>query len=96
MHVSVSDLRRVANLVFDRLGAEGRGSIELTADFYWDIPPKHLYDPAAPPPESSMTLGQLTSDWEEVRSVGREHDPVPWHDLAHLSALLKFIAASNS
>jgi hypothetical protein len=96
MNITVSELRRVTNLVFDRLEAEGRGSIELTSDFYWDIAPEHLYDPAAPPPESSLTLGQLSSDWDEVRSIGTEHDPVPWHDLAHLSALLKYIAASKS
>lgn len=92
MHIRITELRRVANVLFDELEASGHGEIELTEDFYWNVPSERLHALEAPPP-GSLDLGQLTSDWEELRAVGREHDPVPSHDLVHLAALLRFVAS---
>jgi hypothetical protein len=92
VHITVSELRRAANVLFDHLEATGQGEIELTEDYYWNIPNDRLYLPEAPPAES-LDSGQLTSDWEELLPVGRDHDPVPSHDLVHLAALLRFVGA---
>ncbi len=92
MHITVSELRRVANALFDALDASGQSSIELTADYYWNVPDDALYQPEAPP-AGTLDLGQLTDDWDEVQSVGRGNDPVPSHDLVHLAALLRFVAS---
>jgi hypothetical protein len=92
VHITVSELRRAANVIFDHLEASGRGSIELTEDYYWNIPCDRLYALEAPPTES-LDLGQLTSDWEELLPVGRDHEPVPSHDLVQLAALLRFLGS---
>ena len=39
------------------------------------------------------TLIVRPQNWEELSAVGRANDPVPSHDLAHLSAVLRFVAA---
>jgi len=92
VHITVSELRRVTNLLFDHLEATGHAAVELTADHYWNIPSDRLYRPE-PPPEPSLDVGQLTSDWEELKAVGRAHAPLPSHDLAHLAALLRSVAS---
>ncbi len=92
MNITVTELRRITNAIFDEWEAFGEGSVELTSDSYWNIPADRLYA-AEPPPIDSLDLGQLTSDWEELSAVGRAMDPVPSHDLAHLSAVLRFVAS---
>lgn len=92
MLITVSELRRAANLLFDELEASGQGEIELTEDYYWNIPNDRLYARDAPPTES-LDLGQLTSDWEELLPVGRDHEPAPSHDLVQLAALLRFVGS---
>lgn len=90
--IRVAELRRVANLVFDRLEAGGDGAVELVADHYWSIPSERMFHPE-PPAEPSLEVGQLTSDLEELSEVGRGQDPIPSHDLAHLAAVLRYVAS---
>lgn len=92
MNITVSELRRAANVLFDHLEASGQSEIALTEDYYWNIPDNLLYVREAPPTES-LDLGQLTSDWEELLPVGRGHDPAPSHDLVQLAALLRFVGS---
>jgi hypothetical protein len=92
VHITVSELRRAANLLFDELEASGQGEIELTEDYYWNIPNDRLFARDTPPTES-LTLGQLTSDWEELLPVGRDQGSVPSHDLVQLAALLRFVGS---
>ena len=91
MKVTVSELRRIANSILDELEGSGQGAVDLTSDYYWNIPAERLYS-VEPPPIDSLDLGQLTSDWEELSAVGRANDPVPSHDLVHLAAMLRFVA----
>jgi hypothetical protein len=90
VHITVSELRRAANVLFHHLEATGQGEVELTQGYYWNIPSDRLYGPEAPPSES-LDLGDLASDWEELLPVGRGQDPVPSHDLVQLAALLRFM-----
>jgi hypothetical protein len=92
MNITVTELRRITNAIFDELESSGQGPVELTSDYYWNIPSERLYA-VEPPPIDSLDLGQLTSDWEELSAVGRENDPVPSHDLVHLAAVLRFVAS---
>lgn len=93
MHIIVPELRRVANLLFDELEASGQGQIELTEDHYWNVPDDRLYA-LDTPSAGSLDLGRLTSDWEELLSVGRDDQgPVPSHDLVQLAALLRFVGS---
>lgn len=41
MRIQLSDLRRAADALFDHLERTGRTEIDLTEDFYWNIPRNH-------------------------------------------------------
>jgi hypothetical protein len=89
--IQVRELRRITEAIYRQLEATGQAEVELTADYYWNIPDDRLYE-IETSPEDSLDMGQLSSDWEELTQVGRSHDPLPSHDLAHLSAVLRFVA----
>ncbi len=75
MKVQISDLRRAANALFDHLEQTGRTEIEVTEDFYWNIPEKHLYSVYTSPPEAELTMGQLSDDWNEVTKIASGQRP---------------------
>ena len=91
MRIQLSDLRRAADALFDHLEQTGRTEIDLTEDFYWNIPEKHLYSVYSPPPESEMTVGQLSDDWNEVAKIASAQRAPIAYALAWLSSLLRFI-----
>ncbi len=81
MKIQLSDLRRATDALFDYLERTGRTEIDLTEDFYWSIPEKRLYSVYSPPPESELTMGQLSDDWNEVgrsRPANALPSPMPW------------------
>ncbi len=41
--------------------------VEINDDFYWFIPEEERYDSYQRP--TTMTIGQLTEDWENVRKI---------------------------
>ena len=51
MRIQLSDMQRAANALFDHLERTGRTERDLTEDFYWNIPEKHLYSVYTPPSE---------------------------------------------
>ncbi|MGZ3457027.1 MAG: hypothetical protein ACXU86_00830 [Archangium sp.] len=96
MRIQLSDLRRAADVLFDHLERTGRTEIEITEieiteDFYWSIPEKHLYSVYAPPPESDLTMGQLSDDWNELTKIASGKSPPLVYALVGLSSLLRFI-----
>ena len=91
MKIQLSELRQATNVLFDHLERTGRTEIELTEDFYWSIPEKHLYSVYPPPPESELTMGQLSDDWNEVAKIAVGQRPPIAYALVWLSSLLRFI-----
>jgi hypothetical protein len=89
--IQLSDLRRVANALFDYLEQTGRTEIEVTEDFYWSIPEKHLYSVYTAPLESDLTMGQLSDDWKELTKIAVGKSPPLAYALVWLSSLLRFI-----
>lgn len=67
MQVSISDLRVVSKKLFLHLEKNGYRSVELSADYYWNIPKEQQYDPYQEPNE--LDLGQLTSDWTNLSEI---------------------------
>jgi len=91
VRIQLSDLRRAADALFDHLEQTGRTEVEVTEDFYWSIPEKHLYSVYAPPPESDLTMGQLSDDWNELTKIASGKSPPLAYALVWLSSLLRFI-----
>lgn len=67
---------------------------EIRNDFYWNIPSEDLYVMERDPKE--FTVGQLSDDLEELREMlAGEDDPILFHDLEHLSPIIRAIAIAD-
>jgi hypothetical protein len=93
VRLQLSDLRRATDALFDHLERTGRTEIEVTEDFYWNIPEKRLYSVYSPPPESELTVGQLSDDWNELTKIASGQRPPIAYALVWLSSLLRFIGS---
>jgi hypothetical protein len=67
MRINVADLRVLCDRMLVHLTEQGIDHVDLTVDYYWDIPEQTRYDPYRKP--SEHVLGQLTDDWGELLKV---------------------------
>jgi hypothetical protein len=67
MRVTTKELREATLLLLKHLDDTGQTEFEIDEDCYWSVPQDGLYDPYNTP--NNLTLGQLSHDWEEVRSL---------------------------
>lgn len=89
MKVPVSELRQVANSLFDHLEAEGQHEFDIEDDYYWKISAEQLYDPTKDP--TDFGLEQLTDNWQSLSRVrSGETEPIAYH-LVWLAAFLRWI-----
>lgn len=69
-------------------------TFSVDEDYYWDIPVNELYDVYNKP--ENLTIGQLTDDWSGLQELLlNEREVIEFHDLTHLSQILKAIAAAK-
>jgi len=87
MKIRIALLRRVSNLLFDHLERSGIEEIRIEEDFYLDIPVTARYEPYAKP--AAMTLGQLSSDVEEITRLAEGSRPTVGYALVWLSSVLR-------
>lgn len=89
MKVQIHELRAMADQLLSELAQAGVGEIELKKDYYWSIPSERLYDPYKSPLD--LTLGQLSDDLQELRSIqSGERPPLPYA-LVWLASLLRYV-----
>ena len=89
MQINVSDLRIAAEKLLAHVEEAHGASIEIDADFYWNIPEEERLDPYKQP--SELEVGQLVDDWDKIQKFARgQEDPVSY-GLVWLSALLRTI-----
>ncbi len=90
MHFELGDLRRISEKLFAHFERLGLDSFDVpSADYYWHIPKKQVYNPYEEP--SDFTLGQLTDDWDELKRVLESEIEPFGYDLVRLSAILRAI-----
>lgn len=89
MLVKLSDLRTLSNLILTHLEQKGLKSIELTDDYYWDLPKEKLYDPYQDPCDFEM--GQLSDDWSDLLKILEGKNEPIGYGLVWLSSILRAI-----
>jgi len=87
MHVNVSDLRALTEQLFSHLEKNGHNSIEISNDYYWDIPKECRYDPTQEPKD--FNLGQITDDWAELLKILEGSSEPIGYALVWLSSILR-------
>lgn len=89
MEIKLSELRQLCEKLFTHIEEIGFEKIELSSDYYWEIPEEGRYDSFTEPKE--FTMGQLSDDWNELQKILRgEHEPLGYA-LVWYSAILKAI-----
>jgi len=89
MRITTENLRQATLLLLEHLESTGQKEFIIEEDFYWNIPKDARYDPYKEPQE--LTLGQLSDDWAEIKSiVDGSREPVGY-SLVWLSTLLRRI-----
>lgn len=93
MEITLSDLRHRMNNIMQRLQDEGYSEFNIDVDHYWSIPADELYDPYQEP--RTLTIGQVTDDWNEVERVSNgERGIIPYH-LVWLAEVIKAVGHSS-
>lgn len=93
--VSVVELRKCINAVFDHLEANlGLESLQLSEDLYWDISEKEVYDFSRRPED--LVVGSLSDDWELLQAIRRDPENATALSLIHIYPLLRFMATKIS
>jgi hypothetical protein len=97
VRIDVAELRLACNKVLDvveeRLGSEvvlGDGS--FVGDHYWELTLEASFG-LLDYPELNVVAGQTTDDVDELRRVIDSEDVVLWHDIEHITGVLRRIAS---
>jgi hypothetical protein len=89
MRITLDELRKATEILFDYIERCGHKSFEIDADYYWYIHRKQdRYDPRQEP--SNFSLGQLSSDIEDLKAVLDGQYPTS-HHLIPLAAVFEYI-----
>lgn len=89
MKVSISDLRALSERLLLHLEQNGRSSIEVAHDHYWDITRQQRYDPCAEP--NDFDIGQLSDDWSQLQTILSGEGEAIGYALVWLSTILRAV-----
>ena len=93
MNVSVDELRRVTNILFDHLAEKGVQEIVVGDDFYWSVPDEKLYSVYEQP--NGLSIGQLTHDIDRLRKIERGTEPPLGYAFTWLAPVLRYLGSRN-
>ncbi len=90
MQVSISELRKITDRLLTVLEKKESDSIEITVDYYWDIPKGNRHDPYEQP-TGEFTIGQISDDWKELVKILESKDEPIMYSFVWLSSIIKAI-----
>ncbi|KPL75290.1 hypothetical protein ADN00_13095 [Ornatilinea apprima] len=89
MEIKISELSQVCTKLFLHLQELGIETIEISEDFYWNIPKGEVYNPYQRP--TQLDLGQLSGDWNDlIKVLINEKEPYA-NGLVDLAPILRAI-----
>ncbi len=83
-------------MLFDHLNELGIHEVNLDIDYYWNIPPEFAYDVLSEPGRDDLTIGQLSSDWRELRAQLDGETPILAYKFVWLASILRAIGETTS
>lgn len=89
MKIKIEEIKYVMDLITNHLIDSGVSEIEIEEDFYWSIQQQDLYNPYKEP--SNLTMGQLSSDWENLQKIASRQNLPTGYGLVWLSSISKNI-----
>lgn len=94
MKIQVSNLRALANKLLDHLEETGHGEVDISVDFYWDIPAEQRYQPYAEP--GKLDMGQISDDWMELTKIAEDRAKPVNYALVWLASILRRIGETST
>lgn len=91
--ITTAQLKEAANLLLSHLERNEIKEVDITDDFYWDVPAAIRYDQHDEPKE--LTLGQLSDDASEVKRMLEGDAPPVAYGLVWLAALLRRVGETS-
>jgi hypothetical protein len=92
-NISIAELKIVSNLLLQHLEASGIESIEISEDFYWEVPHEFRYDKYDEPKQ--LNVGQLSDDVYELKRLINGEAPPMGLGLVWLSSILRRIGETS-
>jgi hypothetical protein len=89
MEIEIAKLRSITNDLLLRLEQDGTKTVELTSDYYWNLPPGEMYDKHDEP--TQFVMGQLSEDLEFVNDMIEGRRPPVTYGLVWISSLLRYV-----
>lgn len=89
MQVKTSELRRACDLIFAHLDQSGHAEVDISKDFYWNVPEDAKYDRYETP--SDLDVGQLTEDWDRIQGILGGATPPIGYALVWLGSILRAV-----
>jgi hypothetical protein len=87
--ISISDLRRITNLIFEHIEKDLHiTTVPIEEDYYWDIPTAEVYNVLKDPHQ--LDIGQLYDDWGFLTKLKAREDALSLM-MIHLAPLLRYI-----
>ncbi|WP_143326058.1 hypothetical protein [Vandammella animalimorsus] len=88
--IKISELREMANKIFDEFEQMGCSEFVLNEDFYWDIHENERYDLKREP--EGCAVGQLFDDIYFLRKMLEGEEAVCSIMFIHLAPILRYMA----
>ena len=88
--IKISELRELANGLFDLLEGQGVDRIDVRQSRYWKVFFTDTFDLSPP----ALMMGDVFDDLKDVRAEVKDsnNDSIAWHAFMHLSGLMNFVA----
>lgn len=91
MEIDITELKRIADKLFEHLQETGHQAVSVDHDYYWDVTQDTRYNPYLEPTDLTLGLGQITNDLCELRRIGDgKAEPISYA-LVWLSAVIRAI-----
>ena len=91
MKININDLKKISELLLDYIKKNNSDYVEIKHDYYWFLDKEELYNPYDKPNQSELTLGQLSTDWENLEKILRSEDDPVGYALVWLSSILRYL-----
>ena len=89
--IKIDELQSTVNAIFNHMKSDLKiDEVELTTDYYWDIPGSSLY--AVDTDMEAPTVGSLVDDLEFMRPLLNDEGQAVSLMFAHVAPLLRYIA----
>jgi hypothetical protein len=91
--ISIAELKTVSNLLLQHLETSGVGLVDISEDFYWEVPLEFRYDQYDEPKQ--FNVGQLSDDVCELKRLIHGEAPPMGLGLVWLSSILRRIGETS-